>query len=51
MYYSTEGIAVLTRTTDYLDVDWIAKTTWSKNDFGDDTTSIIKEALKYVEQH
>ncbi len=50
VYYSTEGIAVLTRTTDYPDVDWIAKTTWSKNDFGDDTTSIIKEALKYVKQ-
>ncbi len=46
VFYSAEGVTVLTRTTDYEKIDWIAKTTWSKYDFDDTTEKAIKEAIK-----
>lgn len=49
VYYSDDGVAVLTRTSDYEDVEWIAKTTWSKHDFDEGTEKILKEAKKYVQ--
>lgn len=45
-YYSEKGVTVLTKTQDYDDIEWIAKTVWSKNDFDDNTDMIIKEAKK-----
>lgn len=48
VYYSDEGVTVLTKTNDYEDIEWIAKTTWSKYDFGENTDRILKEAKKYV---
>ena len=45
-YYSIKGVTVLTRTEDYSDVDWIVKTTWSKNDFDENTDRILKEAKR-----
>lgn len=48
LYYSTEGATVLTKTKDYDDVEWIAKTTWSKVDFDENSEIIVREALKYV---
>lgn len=49
VFYSSEGVTVLTKTEDYPGVDWIAKTTWSKYDFDEMTESIVKEALKNAE--
>ncbi len=49
LYYSPEGATVLTRTKDYGDVEWIAKTTWSKYDYDEKSEAIVKEALKYVQ--
>lgn len=48
VYYSGEGVTVLTKTNDYDGIEWIAKTTWSKYDFDETTEKIIKEAKKYV---
>lgn len=48
VFYSKEGVTVLTRTTDYDGVDWIAKTTWSKHDYDENTDEIIRRAEKYV---
>lgn len=45
-YYSEKGVTVLTKTQDYDDIEWIAKTVWSKNDFDENTDMIIKEAKK-----
>lgn len=46
-YYSEQGVTVLTKTSDYKGIDWIAKTTWSKSDYDESTEKIIKEAKKY----
>lgn len=48
VYYSDEGVTVLTRTSDYENIEWIVKTTWSKHDFDEGTENILKEAKKYV---
>lgn len=48
LYYSPEGATVLTKTTDYGDIKWIAKTAWSKYDYDEKSEAILKEALKYV---
>lgn len=42
LYYSTEGATVLTKTNDYDDIEWIAKTTWLKNDFDENSEIIVK---------
>lgn len=44
VYYSKEGVTVLTKTEDYEAVDWIAKTTWSKHDFDEQTERIMEVA-------
>ena len=49
VYYAEEGVTVLTKTSDYGDVEWIAKTTWSKYDYDENTEKILKEAKKYVQ--
>ena len=49
VYYSLEGVTVITKTIDYDDIEWIAKTTWSKYDFDEDTERILEEAVKYVQ--
>jgi SPP1 gp7 family putative phage head morphogenesis protein len=46
VFYSKEGVTVLTRTKDYPNVEWIAKTTWSKYDFDEYTERMIKEAVR-----
>lgn len=46
VFYSEDGVTVLTRTKDYPGIDWIAKTTWSKYDFDEITEKAIKEALR-----
>lgn len=48
-YYAENGVAVLTQTSDYDDVEWIAKTAWSKADFNEGTDTIMMEARKYVQ--
>lgn len=48
LYFSTEGATVLTKTKDYEDIEWIAKTTWSKYDFDENSEVLVREALKYV---
>ena len=45
VYYSKEGVTVLTRTNDYEGVEWIAKTTWSKQDFDENTERILEVVL------
>lgn len=47
VYYSDEGVTVLTKTGDYDGIDWIAKTVWSKYDF-DEQTERIMEVSKHV---
>ena len=47
VYYSDEGVTVLTKTGDYDGIDWIAKTVWSKYDF-DEQTGRIMEVSKHV---
>lgn len=46
VFYSKEGVTVLTQTKDYEGVEWIAKTTWNKTDFDENTEKMIKEALR-----
>ena len=46
VFYSKGGVTVLTKTNDYGDVEWIAKTTWSKNDFDEHTEKLIEEAMR-----
>lgn len=48
VYYSDEGVTVLTKTNDYDDTEWIAKTVWSKYDFDETTDKIMREARNYV---
>ena len=48
VFFSKEGVTVLTKTADYGDIDWIVKTTWSKYDFDESTEEIIRRAEKYV---
>lgn len=48
VFFSKEGVTVLTKTADYVDIDWIVKTTWSKHDFDETTEEIIRRAGKYV---
>ena len=48
VYYSNDGVTVLTKTSDYDDVEWIAKTTWSKYDFDENTDKIFEVVQKYV---
>lgn len=47
-YYSTEGVTVLTKTSDYDGIEWITKTAWSKSDFDETTDKILEEAKKYA---
>ena len=47
-YYSTEGVTVLIKTSDYDGIEWITKTAWSKADFDETTDKILKEAKKYA---
>lgn len=46
VFYSKDGVTVLTKATGYDGIEWIAKTTWSKNDFTEDVDRMIKEALR-----
>lgn len=48
VFYSEDGVTVLTQTSAYQGIDWIAKTTWSKSDFDDNTTEIIKEVKRII---
>lgn len=48
VYYSDEGVTVLTETNDYDETEWIAKTVWSKYDFDEKTEKIMREARNYV---
>ena len=48
VYYSNDGVTVLTKTSDYDDVEQIAKTTWSKYDFDENTDKIFEVVQKYV---
>lgn len=47
-YYSESGVTVLMKTTDYPNIDWIAKTTWDKSDFDEQSIKILEVAKKYV---
>ncbi|MCR5635882.1 MAG: phage head morphogenesis protein [Clostridiales bacterium] len=47
VFYSKEGVTVLTYTQDYDGIDWIAKTTWSKYDFEETVEKAIQEAIKH----
>ena len=46
VFYSEEGVTVLTQTKDYDGIEWIAKTAWKKDDFDENTEKMIKEALR-----
>ena len=46
VFYSKDGVTVLTKTSDYGGVEWIAKTTWNKTDFDEHTEKLIKEAMR-----
>lgn len=48
VFYSQEGVTVLTHTEDYDGIDWIVKTAWDKTDFDEKVEYVIKEALKNV---
>jgi len=45
VFYSVEGVAVLTQTHDYEGIDWIAKTAWDKTDFDETVEKAIKEVM------
>lgn len=45
VFYSAEGVTVLTRTNDYEGIDWIAKTAWNRSEFDEIAENAIKEAL------
>ena len=49
VYYSQEGTTVLTKTQEYNDVEWIAKTVWSKQDFTENSEKILEVARNYVQ--
>lgn len=46
-FYSKDGVAVLTKSSDYAETEWIVKTAWSKADFDENVDKALKEALKY----
>ncbi len=46
VFYSEEGVTVLTRTDDYEDIEWIAKTAWNKRDFDEISENAIREVLQ-----
>lgn len=48
VFYSDEGVAVLTQTEKYDNIDWIVKTAWSKDDFTENNRKILEVAKKYV---
>lgn len=48
VYYSEKGITVLTRTNDYPNIAWIAKTAWSFYDYDETTQQIIEVAKRYA---
>lgn len=48
VYYSLKGTTFLTKTQAYGDVEWIAKTAWSKHDFTENSEKILEVAKKYV---
>lgn len=48
VYYSEKGVAVLTRTKDYDNINWIVKTVWNKNDFDETIERILEVAKKYA---
>lgn len=48
VYYSAEGVTVLTKTNDYIKTDWITKTTWNKHDYDEAAERILEVAKKYV---
>lgn len=47
VYYSDNGVTVLTKSTDYAPLEWIAKTTWGKADFDENTEKIIEIGERY----
>ncbi len=47
VYFSEDGVTVLTKTNDYPGIEWIAKTVWGKPDFDDSTLKILEVARKY----
>lgn len=47
VYYSDNGVTVLTKSADYEPLQWIAKTTWGKADFDENTERIIEIGERY----
>lgn len=45
VFYSSNGVTVLTRTKDYDGIEWIVKTAWDKTDFNEIMEAAIKEVL------
>ena len=45
VFYSSNGVTVLTRTKDYDGIEWIVKTAWDKTDFDEVMEAAIKEVL------
>ena len=48
VYYSMDGTAVLTKTSAYKDIEWIAKTAWNNYDFTERSLKMLEVAKKYV---
>lgn len=46
VFYSLDGVTVLTKSDAYKNVEWIAKTTWSKYDFDEKTEKLIREVFQ-----
>ena len=47
VFYSSKGVTVLSKTSDYPSESWITKTTWAYADFDENTDMIIEVAKKY----
>ena len=47
VYYANDGVTVLSKTTDYAGIDWIAKTVWAKVDFDEKILEILEVAKQY----
>lgn len=48
VYYSQYGVTVLTKTSDYVGINWIAKTVWNKTDFDANTYKILEVGRKHA---
>lgn len=46
VFYSPDGVTVLTKSDAYENVEWIAKTTWNKYDFDEKTEKLIREVFQ-----